>query len=210
MKRKHYIVAILLVPILLLLRFVVDIGYREPGTYTVTRVIDGDTVELDGHEQLRLLGIDTPEYGDLFFEQAKEYLANFVLHEKVRVELGHRKRDSYGRLLGYLYLDTIFINAEILKQGLAWMYLFSDNPHGQIILDQLYAAQHLALAEQVGVWTLPIIMEEEYYVGNVSSMRFHRPECRSAQRMSDNNKIMFSRPYDAYHEGYAPCRNCKP
>ena len=210
MKLRHYIVALLLVPILLLLRFVVDIGDRQPGIYTVTRVIDGDTVELDGHEQLRLLGIDTPEYGDLFFEQAKEYLAGLVLHEKVRVELGRRKRDNYGRLLGYLYLDTIFVNVEIIKQGLGWMYLFSDNPQSQIMLDQLFAAQHLALAEKVGIWTLPIIMEEEYYIGNVATMRFHRPACRSVQRMSDNNKIIFSRPEDAYHEGYSPCRNCKP
>jgi len=176
----------------------------------VTRIIDGDTAELDSHEKIRLSGIDTPEHGESFYDAAKDYLTDLVLGRKVRVETGHRKRDNYGRMLGYMYLDTILINAEILKQGLGRMYLFPDNRNDQLILEQLYAAQHLAMAEQVGVWTLPIIMEEDHYIGNIKSMRFHRPACESAAKMSENNKIIFATPEEAFREGYSPCRNCKP
>jgi endonuclease YncB( thermonuclease family) len=210
MKLRHYIFALILIPILLLFRFVVDIGEKKPGVYVVTRIIDGDTVKLDNRETLRLSGIDTPEEGEPFYDDAKFYMSEMLLGQEVRVQPSSRKRDNYGRLLGYLYLDTILINAEILKQGLGRMYLFSDNRRDQVMLDKLYAAQHLAMAEEVGVWTLPIIMEEEYYIGNSRSMRFHRPACESAARMSENNKIIFSRPEDAYHEGYSPCRNCRP
>jgi len=210
MKLRHYIFALIFIPILLLFRLVVDIGERQPGIYIVTRIIDGDTMELNNHEKLRLSGIDTPEHGEPYYDAAKDYLTNLVLGREVRVETGRRKRDNYGRMLGYMYLDTILVNAEILKQGLGRMYLFPDNRHDQVILDQLFMAQHLAMAEQVGVWALPIIMEEEYYVGNIRSMRFHRPACESVSKMSENNKIIFTTPEEAFHEGYSPCRNCKP
>jgi micrococcal nuclease len=210
MKFRHYLAILILVPILLLVRFVVDIDDKKPGMYLVTRIIDGDTMELDGNEKLRLSGIDTPEHGEPFYEDAKNYLSDLVLGQEVRVVTGNRRRDHYSRLLGYAYLDTILVNAEILKQGLGRMYLFSDNRSDQLIIDQLFAAQHLAMAEQAGVWALPIIMEEAYYVGNISSMRFHRPNCESVAKMSENNKIIFTHPQDAYYEGYSACRNCKP
>ncbi len=210
MRKRHYIAIVALVLFLLILRFVVDLDERQPGMYVVTRVIDGDTMELDGDEKLRLSGIDTPEHGEPFFNDTKNYLINMVLNQQIRLEKGHRKRGNYGRLLGWVYLDTVLINAEILRQGLGRMYLFPENRYEQANLDRLYAAQRAAMADQVGVWTLPIIMEEEYYIGNSRSMRFHRPACQSAARMSDNNKIIFSTPEEAFHEGYSPCRNCKP
>jgi len=210
MKTRHYIAVFVILAALILLRFVVEIGDREPGFYMVTRIIDGDTVELDGHETLRLSGIDTPEEGEILADSAEAYLAGVILRHKVRVETGFRKRDRYGRLLGFVYLDTVLVNAEILKHGLGRMYLFPDNRYDQFVLDKLYAAQRLAMAEEVGVWALPLIMEEEYYIGNSRSMRFHRPGCRSVELMSDNNKVIFSDPERAYYEGYAPCRNCKP
>lgn len=210
MRKRHYIALAALVLFLLLLRFVVDVEERQPGAYIVTRVIDGDTMELNGEEKLRLLGIDTPEHGEPFFDDAKNFLINMVLNQQVRIETGHNKRDDYGRLLGWVYIDTILINAEVLKQGLGRMYLFPDNRNEPARIDRLYTAQRAAMADQIGIWTLPVIMEEEYYVGNSRSMRFHRPACESAAKMSDNNKIIFATPEEAFYEGYSPCRNCKP
>lgn len=210
MKLRHYIVALVLVPLLLLLRFVADIGDKTPGIHTVIRVIDGDTVELEGGERLRLIGIDTPEHGEPFFDSAKIFLSNMVLNQKVRVGLGYRKRGSYGRLLGYIYLDTIFVNAAILKRGLGRMYLFPDNRYEQQIMDDFFAAQRQALSEQLGIWTLPVAMEEDHYIGHMTRLRFHRPHCESVSKMAENHKIIFTRREDAFYEGYAPCRNCRP
>ncbi len=210
MRLRHYIAAVLLVPVILLIRFYVQTGEHHPGLYTVVRVIDGDTVELSGHERLRLLGIDAPEYGEPYYDSAKAYLVRAVMGRQVRVQFGSRRRDGYGRLLGYIYIDTTLINTEILRRGYAWMYLFPDNLRDVGMLNLLYAAQRGALADTAGVWRLPVFMPEPYYIGNARSMRFHRPECSSVQGMSDANRVIFKTREEAAFEGYSPCRNCRP
>jgi len=210
MRLRHYIAAALLVPVILLIRFYVQTGDHRPGFYTVVRVIDGDTVELTGNERLRLLGIDAPEHDEPYYDSAKIYLTQAVMGRQVRVVLGSRKRDGYGRLLGYIYMDTVLVNAEILRHGYAWMYLFPDNMDDRRMLNLLYAAQREALADTSGVWRLPVFMPEKYYVGNARSMRFHRPECNSVQRMSEANRVIFKTREAAAFEGYSPCRNCRP
>lgn len=209
MKARHYALAILLIPLLVLLRFVAEIGEREPDMHRVTTVIDGDTVELDNGEKLRLAGIDTPEHDEPFSESAKAFLTDMVLHKKVRVEFGKRKRGGHGRLLGYLYVDNTLVNVEILRQGLGWIYLFPDTDHDNRILEELYAAQRAAMAAQVGVWTLPSI-DEDHYIGNIYRMRFHRPDCVSVRGLEEDNRMVFERREDAFFDGYAPCRNCRP
>lgn len=210
MRLRHYIAAVLLVPVILLIRFYVQTGEHHPGFYTVVRVIDGDTVELSGGDRLRLLGIDAPEHGEPYYDSAKIYLTQAVMGKQVRVEFGSRRRDGYGRLLGYIYMDTVLVNAEMLRHGYAWMYLFPDNMNDGQMLRSLYAAQRAALADTSGVWRLPVFMPEAYYVGNARSMRFHRPECSSVQGMSEANKVIFNTREEAAFEGYSPCRNCRP
>jgi micrococcal nuclease len=209
MKRRHYIFILILIPLLVLFRFVSKIGERAPGTYVVVRVIDGDTVELTGGETLRLLGIDTPEEGDPYYDSAKVYLAGMTLRKNVRVDTGHRKRDRYGRLLGYLYLDTILVNARILKNGYGWVYLFPEDQKEPEITDRLLAAQRLAMADTAGVWALPYYAEE-YYIGNSRSLRFHRPSCEDAGAPTGKNKVTFRTREEACYQGYSPCRNCRP
>ena len=210
MRRRHYIAALLLVPLVLLVRYVAEIGEKHPGVYTVIRVIDGDTAELSGGETIRLLGIDTPEQDEPFCDAARQYLAELALGKAVRVELGQRKRDGYGRLLGYIYIDTILVNARLLENGMGWLYLFPEDRMNDEQRSRLFVAQRQAMARGVGVWSLPVFMEEREYVANGATMRFHRPECESIRKMSAANRVMFGTREAAMYEGYSPCRNCKP
>ncbi len=210
MKLRHYIFAIIILSLLVLFRFVTRVGDDRQDIFTVLRVIDGDTVELTGRETLRLLGIDTPERGEPYYDSAKIFLAEMVLGREVRVALGDRRRDNYGRLLGYIYLDTMLVNADILRHGYGWLYLFPDNRGEDTVEQKLLMAQRVAMADTVGVWRLPVFMPETYYVGNRNSLRFHRPECSSAERMAESNRIIFDSREAALYEGYAPCRNCQP
>jgi len=210
MKLRHYIFVLLIIPLLVLFRFVTKIGDDRRNVYTVLRVIDGDTVELSGRETLRLLGIDTPEQGEPYYDSARIYLADMALGRQVRVEFGDRRRGTYGRLLGYLYLDTVLVNAEILRRGYGWLYLFPDNRRSGVVERKLLSAQREAMADTVGVWRLPVFMPEAHYVGNRYRMRFHRPECPSAEQMSEGNRIIFRTREEALYEGYSPCRNCRP
>ena len=73
-----------------------------------------------------MLSIDTPEKGEPLYEEAGEYLRSLTLGKKARIEYAGNRRDKYGRLLGYLYIDSILVNAEIVNAGLAHLYLFKD------------------------------------------------------------------------------------
>lgn len=97
-------------------------------TAYVTRAVDGDTVEvrLDGREEdVRYIGVDTPETVkpdtrvQCFGPQASRFNHALVEHRRVRLVFGVERRDVYGRLLAYVYLDGRFVNAELIRRGLA-------------------------------------------------------------------------------------------
>jgi micrococcal nuclease len=94
----------------------------------VTRVVDGDTVEvrLDGQEEdVRYIGVDTPETVkpgtrvQCFGPQASRFNQALVERRRVRLVFGVERRDVYGRLLAYVYLGERFVNAELVRRGLA-------------------------------------------------------------------------------------------
>lgn len=210
MKKQHYILIVILVLFFLLFRFVGEIGQDTVTAFKVIRIIDGDTVELAGRGVVRLLGIDTPEEGELFYDSAVAYLANLILGEEVSLEFGFRKRDRYNRLLAYLYLDSVLVNAAIIENGWGNLYLFPENMQDKEALAQLFAAQHKAMRDNSGIWRVPPVSIEEYYIGNSRSFRFHRPACPSVEKLKDENRIIFYSRDEAFHEGYSPCRNCRP
>ncbi len=93
------------------------------------RVIDGDTIVLDGGERVRLIGVDTPETVDprrpvqYFGKEASAFTRRMVQGKNVRLEQVEDTRDRYGRTLGYVYLaDGTFLNAEIIRQGYGHAY----------------------------------------------------------------------------------------
>jgi len=115
-----------------------DLWRDEPparATVLVTRVVDGDTVEveLDGREEdVRYIGVDTPETVkpdtpvQCFGPQASAFNHHLVEGKRVRLVFGAERRDVYGRLLAYVYLPAarpgghpLFVNAELVRRGLA-------------------------------------------------------------------------------------------
>jgi micrococcal nuclease len=97
-------------------------------TAYVTRVVDGDTIEvrLDGEEDdVRYIGLDTPETVkpgeavECFGPQASNFNHRLVERKRVRLVFDAERRDVYGRLLAYVYLDGRFVNADLLRRGLA-------------------------------------------------------------------------------------------
>ncbi len=92
----------------------------------VTRVIDGDTLDVAGLGRVRLLGIDAPEMGGPFERpapfalEAREALQSLVLHRWARFECDGDRVDAYGRRLAYVLLETReFVNATMVRRGLA-------------------------------------------------------------------------------------------
>lgn len=86
---------------------------------TVTKIIDGDTFEIEGRKKVRLIGIDTPEKGQFYFEEAKKKLSDLILGKNIVLEKDISETDKYKRLLHYAYLDDLFVNLEMIRQGFA-------------------------------------------------------------------------------------------
>ena len=94
-------------------------------SYTVTRVIDGDTIEVNGGVTVRYIGVDTPESVDprktveCFAKEAAEANKKLVLGKKVVLEKDVSESDKYGRLLRYVYVDGVMINKTLVERGFA-------------------------------------------------------------------------------------------
>ena len=123
--------------------------------FHIARVIDGDTLLLSTGERVRLIGVDTPElYHPLkpvqyFAREASEFTRKMAEGKRVRLEYERRKRDKYGRLLAYVYLeDGTLLNAEIIKQG----YGFAYTKYPFRYLDAFRQYQREAREHERGLW----------------------------------------------------------
>ncbi len=174
----------------------------------VSEVTDGDTIVLNNGNVVRYIGIDTPEQGDSFFAEATETNRQLVRGKKLRLEYDIDKRDGYGRVLAYVWVDSLLVNAELIRRGLASVYLFSPNLKYR---DDFVSLQKEARDNQAGIWSVAV-SEEEYYVASRKSKRFvfHRPDCRWAEKIQRQNRMRFESRGEALDSGYAPCRTCKP
>jgi micrococcal nuclease len=127
---------------------------------TVTRIIDGDTLEISYNstvETIRLLNIDTPETKDpdepvqCLGPEATEYLEETLPPgTKVKLAFDAQRTDQYGRTLAAVFTEQgTFINAEIARQGLGVPAVFDGNDR---FLPEVEAAHAEAVTAQIGLY----------------------------------------------------------
>ena len=146
MKNKTWL-PVLIIPVLLLCSCV-----SPPDTATVTRVVDGDTIIIDTGQRVRYIGIDTPEvYPQKEALGMEAWQANRQLVEgkEVRLEQDVSETDKYGRLLCYVFVDGIFVNAELVRQGLAEAKAYPPDTKYQDLLEEL---EREAREARRGIW----------------------------------------------------------
>jgi len=115
----------------------------------VIRVIDGDTIELQDGSRVRYLGIDTPETGEPYYSEATARNKELVEGKIVYLQKGKRDRDEYNRLLRYVYIDGVFVNAELVAQGFATAYIFdTDEWYSQTLV----RLEQYAKLKKRGLW----------------------------------------------------------
>jgi endonuclease YncB( thermonuclease family) len=85
----------------------------------VTKVIDGDTVVVEGGYHIRLIGMDADEKGYFCYEQAKTRLEDLVLGKNVILEKDKTDLDQYGRCLRYIFIGNINVDVQLVREGLA-------------------------------------------------------------------------------------------
>jgi micrococcal nuclease len=206
-----YVIFILVVGLLILLFYSPEEGWR------VQSIKDGDTIVLSNGEEIRYIGVDAPEKSEPYFEEAKEANRKMVEGKKVTLEYDVEKKDNYLRVLAYVWIildstkgpDSLLVNAELVKQGLAWVYSHHPNLRYR---DYLVSLQREAREKKIGIWSIPVPEKEEYYIASKGSKKFvfHRPDCLNAKRILEKNKIIFQTRDEALDSGYSPCRTCKP
>ena len=114
----------------------------------VRAVIDGETIDVATVGRVRLLGIDAPQSAAPFAREARERLAALVLRRWVRLERRGRAADS-GRRLAYVVRDDgLFVNAVLVREGLARVSARQALPR----LNELERAEAEARLLRRGIW----------------------------------------------------------
>jgi micrococcal nuclease len=96
-------------------------------TFRVKQVVDGDTIILEDGTKVRYIGLNTPERGRPFYEEATEANRKLVEDREVRLEFDTVQIDRYGRTLAYVFVGETFVNLELLQQGYANVFTVPPN-----------------------------------------------------------------------------------
>lgn len=142
-----------------------------PNAFTVTRVVDGDTIVLDDGEKVRLIGVDcfpvrdgseldrlAKKFGEhnreaikAFGKLSTEFTQKLCEGKRVRLEYGKDRRDRFERLLAYVYLPAgKLLNEEIILNGDGFYY--GKYPFKQELMDRFERAEKEAEDDMRGMW----------------------------------------------------------
>jgi len=181
--------------------------------YVVNKIISGDTIQLDTGEKVKYIGIEAPELNmkeggpEFFARQASRQNQKLVLLKKVRLEFDKEKKDSKGRMLAYVFVKNVFVNAELIRLGYAKTNIVPPNDkYKNMFLDY----EKKAKQSERGLWQEVKKDTETSYIGNKRSYVFHRPSCKLIDKIPEKSKIIFRNRADAIKIGYIPDKACKP
>jgi micrococcal nuclease len=204
------------------------LGLSQTPSYRLCiRVIDGDTIILDGNETIRLIGVDTPETKDprklvqYYGQEAYEFTKSQVEGKNVRLEYDQQKIDKYGRTLAYVFLeDGTMLNSLIIVRGYGFAYTEFPFKH----LDHFRSLEKMAKEWGAGLWAKQA--EEQKAIANKAGTsqqakksdledaivyvtktgaKYHTGSCSYLSK----SKIPMSLK-DAVAAGYTPCSRCRP
>jgi len=135
-----------------------------------TRVVDGDTIVVEGVGKVRLIGVDTPETVhprkpvEYYGKEASNFTKRMVEGKKVRLEYDWQRKDKYNRTLAYVYVMTndvrdmpefksrasieLMLNAELIKQGYGHAY----TKYPFKYLEQFRGYEREARESRIGLW----------------------------------------------------------
>ena len=121
-------------------------------TAVISKVIDGDTVKLQTGETVRLLGINAPEKGQVYYKESASRLRELIEGKKVFLEKDVEDKDKYGRLLRYIFLNGENINVKLVREGLATVYIISPNVKYET---ELRESENEAKKSKINIWKTP-------------------------------------------------------
>lgn len=203
---------------------------QEGEKLLVTRVIDGDTIEVAGGERIRYIGIDTPETVDprrpvgCFGHEASAKNKELVENKYVRLEKDIVDKDKYGRLLRYVYVDDKFVNLELVKNGFAHILTI---PPDVKYTEEFLKAEREAREAKRGLWGTCATLSRDFEIsiyqeaatcdikGNISFTSgekiYHLPGCDYYNETFINeskSERWFCSEAEAVAAGWRKAQNC--
>lgn len=193
----------LLLIILILILFGCSSNNLE-GPFKVVKVIDGDTVDLNNSKRLRFSGINTPETGECYYQEAKDRLTELVLDKDVFLEKDRTNIDKYGRQLRYVYVDNIMVNSLLVEEGYA--KVFDKYKEDTKRYEELKKIEDTAKSNKLGLWSCENDKKDCLYVGSKNSKTYHNPDCKWAKKISPENLVCYKSDLEV--KDLNPCKAC--
>lgn len=199
------------------------------GSYAATgvRSLDGDSIYVrlaNGKQQeVRLIGVDAPEKSMPHADDARTFLRKAIAQKQLRITPGPESLDAYGRSLGWVTVDGKSVNAMMLEQGFAAVYVIPPNTRWT---DELLAAQRKAYEARRGIWGVadmeeprsfryrkrndgrgtsePLQYHNHVIVGDARDPRrkAHWPECIHIWKIDARDRRLFESLRAAQDAGY--------
>ncbi len=127
-------------------------------TDDVVEIIDGDTFKTEHGETVRLLGINTPEMGKPEGQIAKDFLRLLIMGKAVRLERDATDKDDFGRSLRYVFVGDLFVNAELVRIGVAETRFYAPDTAYKKELEEL---EKIAVRNRRGLWAFSVFQEPD-------------------------------------------------
>ena len=188
----------ILIVLLLLL-----VSCDSESSYIVGNVIDGDTLDVE-IGRVRLSGINTPETGQCYYQEAKDALTNLTLFKEVTLEKDQDNYDKYGRLLRYIYVNDTFVNGYLVENGYAVVFDKYNSTTNRY--EELKKMENIAKDKKIGVWNCTSSVNDCLYVASKNSKVYHTPDCKWAKRIKPENLICIKSEEELVD--YSPSKSC--
>ena len=125
---------------------------QVPTSPVVTRIIDGDNLELDSGDSVRLYGVNCPEKNKPLSQEAIDLTTKLALDQQIKIEYQpNYKKDRWDRILGYVFIGDTHLNEQLVKSGLCEVVIYEKRAK-LVYQDELLEAQAQAKEQKLGQW----------------------------------------------------------
>jgi len=201
-KLKLPLIAVLLLSLLFNAYFVL--------TGVVSRVVDGDTFDLEDNRRIRLAGADAPEYPkECLSLEAKNRLSELILGKNIFFKVVGT--DNFSRQIAYIFLDDVLLDKVLVEEGLA-----KASPNSPEYDPFILTAQDEAKKLKKGIWSSLCQAKENCLIkGNVRKDKdtkiYHMPDCYNYPKIVINESqgdSWFCSEKEALEAGFTKSEDC--
>jgi len=132
---------------------------KDAGNATIVEILNTESLLLEDGRAIRLVGTLSPRTGTRWAQamglesKIVAALEARLLGKEVRLRIGSRERDRYGRLMTHVFVgdgdDPVWVQEALVREGLATVYSFSDNRE---CVRELQAVERAAREAGAGFW----------------------------------------------------------